>query len=71
MPDRTKHGYAATDNYKTESRFGGDKDYLALSDSLVKIGMKLIRDIVYNDIGRFVYIVQYAPDKNWVQQWPT
>ena len=29
MPDRTEHGYAATNNYKTESRFGGDKAYLA------------------------------------------
>ena len=48
MPDRTEHGYAVTDNYKTESRFGGDKAYLALSDSLHQRGMKLIQDIVYN-----------------------
>ena len=71
MPDRTEHGYAATNNYKTESRFGGDKAYLALSDSLHKRGMKLVQDIVYNHFGRFHFLVQDAPDKNWLHQWPT
>jgi glycosidase len=70
MPDRTEHGYAATNNYKIESRFGGDKAYLTLSDSLHKRGMKLIQDIVYNHFGRFHFLVQDAPDKNWVHQWP-
>jgi glycosidase len=71
MPDRTEHGYAATNNYKTESRFGGDKAYLTLSDSLHKRGMKLIQDIVYNHFGRFHFLVQDAPSKDWVHQWPT
>ena len=71
MPDRTEHGYAATNNYKTETRFGGDKAYLALSDSLHNRGMKLIQDIVYNHFGRFHFLVQDAPDKDWVHQWPT
>jgi glycosidase len=69
MPDRTEHGYAATNNYKT--RFGGDKAYLTLSDSLHKRGMKLIQDIVYNHFGRFHFLVQDAPSKDWVHQWPT
>ena len=71
MPDRTEHGYAATNNYKTETRFGGDKAYLALSDSLHKRGMKLIQDVVYNHFGRFHFLVQDAPAKDWVHQWPT
>ena len=71
MPDRTEHGYAVTNNYKTETRFGGDKAYLALSDSLHKRGMKLVQDIVYNHFGRFHFLVQDAPDKNWVHQWPS
>lgn len=71
MPDRTEHGYAATNNYKIESRFGGDKAYLALSDSLHKRGMKLVQDIVYNHFGRFHFLVQDAPDQNWLHQWPT
>ena len=71
MPDRTEHGYAATNHYKTETRFGGDKAYLALSENLHKRGMKLIQDIVYNHFGRFHFLVQDAPSKDWVHQWPT
>jgi len=71
MPDRTEHGYAATNNYGIEKRFGGDAAYLALSDSLHKRGMKLIQDIVYNHFGRFHFLVQDAPDKNWLHQWPS
>ena len=71
MPDRTEHGYAATNNYAIEKRFGGDAAYLALSDSLHKRGMKLIQDIVYNHFGRFHFLVQDAPDKNWIHQWPS
>jgi glycosidase len=71
MPDRTEHGYAATNQYKVESRFGGDKAYLDLSDSLHKRGMKLIQDVVYNHFGRFHFLVQDAPDNDWLHQWPT
>ncbi len=71
MPDRTEHGYAATNNYKIETRFGGDKAYLELSDNLHKRGMKLIQDIVYNHFGRFHFLVQDAPSKDWVHQWPS
>ena len=71
MPDRTEHGYAATNNYAIEKRLGGDASYLILSDSLHKRGMKLIQDIVYNHFGRFHFLVQDAPDKNWVHQWPS
>ncbi|NBT07631.1 MAG: alpha-amylase [Chitinophagia bacterium] len=71
MPDRTEHGYAATNNYAIEKRLGGDWSYLALSDSLHKRGMKLIQDIVYNHFGRYHFLVQDAPDKNWLHQWPS
>ena len=71
MPDRTEHGYAATNNYAIEKRLGGEKAYLALSDSLHQRGMKLVQDIVYNHFGRFHFLVQDAPDTNWIHQWPT
>ena len=71
MPDRTEHGYAATNNYTIEKRLGGDQAYLTLSDSLHRKGMKLIQDIVYNHFGRFHFLVQDAPNKNWVHQWPS
>ncbi len=70
MPDRTEHGYAATNNYAIEKRFGGEKAYLELSENLHKKGMKLVQDIVYNHFGRFHFLVQDAPDKDWLHQWP-
>jgi len=71
MPNRTEHGYAATNNYVIEQRFGGAQAYLILSDSLHQRGMKLIQDIVYNHFGRFHFLVQDAPAKDWIHQWPS
>lgn len=70
MPNRTEHGYAATNQYAIEKRFGGEAAYLKLSDALHQRGMKLIQDIVYNHSGRFHFLVQDAPDKTWLHQWP-
>jgi len=70
MPNRTEHGYAATNHYTIEKRLGGAAAYLALSDSLHKHGMKLIQDIVYNHVGRFHFLVQDPPSNDWVHQWP-
>ena len=70
MPNRTEHGYAATNQYAIEKRFGGEAAYLKLSDALHQRGMKLIQDIVYNHSGRFHFLVQDAPDNTWVHQWP-
>lgn len=71
MPNRTEHGYAATNQYAIEKRVGGEKAYLDLSNALHKRGMKLIQDIVYNHSGRFHFLVQDAPDASWVHQWPS
>jgi glycosidase len=71
MPDRTEHGYAITNHYKVEPRFGGNEYYLKLSDELHKRGMKLIQDAVYNHMGLYNFLMQDPPSKDWVHQWPT
>lgn len=70
MPDRTEHGYAFTDHYKIEPRFGGEKSYLQLSDELHKRGMKLIQDAVYNHVGYYHWMMQDPPDSTWLHRWP-
>ena len=70
MPNRTEHGYAFTNHYKIEPRFGGEKAYLQLSDELHKRGMKLIQDAVYNHVGLYNFLVQDSPSKDWLHQWP-
>ena len=70
MPNRTEHGYAFTDHYKIEPRFGGEAAYKKLSDELHKRGMKLIQDAVYNHVGSYHFMMTDAPSKDWLHQWP-
>jgi glycosidase len=70
MPNRTEHGYAFTNHYKIEPRFGGETAYKSLSDALHKRGMKLIQDAVYNHVGIHHFTVVDPPMKDWLHQWP-
>jgi glycosidase len=71
MPNRTEHGYAFTNHYNIEPRFGGAVAYKKLSDELHKRGMKLIQDAVYNHVGLYHFTVQDPPMKDWLHQWPS
>ncbi len=71
MPSRTEHGYAFTDHYTIEPRFGGAAAYLKFSDALHQRGMKLIQDAVYNHVGSYHFTVLDPPMKDWLHQWPT
>jgi neopullulanase len=70
MPNRTEHGYAFTNHYNIEPRFGGATMYKKLSDELHKRGMKLVQDAVYNHIGSYHFTVLDPPMKDWLHQWP-
>lgn len=71
MPDRTEHGYAFTNHYKIEPRFGGAAMYKKLSDELHKRNMKLIQDAVYNHVGLYHIFVIDKPTKDWLHEWPS
>lgn len=71
MPNRTEHGYAFTNHYKIEPRFGGPDAYRKLSDELHRRGMKLVQDAVYNHVGSYHFTVLDPPMKDWLHQWPT
>lgn len=71
MPYRTEHGYAFTNHYSIEPRFGGAAMYEILSDELHRRGMKLMQDAVYNHVGLYHFTVQDPPMKDWLHQWPT
>lgn len=70
MPYRTEHGYAFTNHYKIEPRFGGPDAYKKLSDELHKRGMKLIQDAVYNHVGIEHFTVKDQPFADWLHVWP-
>lgn len=71
MPNRSEHGYAITNHYQVEPRFGGEAMYKKLSDELHRRGMKLIQDAVYNHVGFYHFIVQDKPAKDWLHEWPS
>jgi glycosidase len=70
MPDRTEHGYAITDHYRIDARYGTAALYRSLSDSLHKNGMKLIMDAVYNHTGLYHFLEQDPPSPDWMHRWP-
>jgi neopullulanase len=71
MPNRTEHGYAATNHYIVDERLGGAAMYKRLSAELHKRNMKLIQDAVYNHVGIEHFFIKDMPAKDWVNQWPT
>jgi len=69
MPAYSYHGYAITDFYKVDSRFGGNQAYLKLSEESEKKGIKLIMDMVFNHCGLNHWWMKDLPMKSWVHQW--
>lgn len=68
-PEESYHGYAATDLYKIDPRFGSNEDYLELSKECKKHNLKLIKDVVLNHWGDKHWIIQDLPDSSWLNNW--
>lgn len=66
----TYHGYAFTNQYEVDKRFGGNEAYRSLIDEAHKKGMKIIQDAVYNHIGNDHFLFRDLPAKDWINQWP-
>ena len=70
QPRASYHGYAITDHYRIDPRFGTLEEYVSLADSLHQRGMKLIKDVVYNHFGDRHYLYQSPPDSAFFNFWP-
>tara|TARA_B110000444_G_scaffold222709_1_gene224829 strand:+ start:1135 stop:3039 length:1905 start_codon:yes stop_codon:yes gene_type:complete len=70
MPVYSYHGYAVTDHYKVDPRFGGLKAFKKYSDELEKRKMKLVMDVIPNHMGTYNRLFQNPPDSNWINAWP-
>lgn len=60
------HGYAATDLYKVDRRFGSNEEYKALIDAVHDNGMTVIMDMIHNHIGDQHWWMKDLPTKDWV-----
>jgi len=64
------HGYAATDLYKIDPRFGSNELYKRLIEEAHSRGLKVILDHVSNHIGINHYWVKNPPSENWFNGTP-
>ena len=73
----TYHGYATTDYYRVDPRFGTNEEYKALVDECHKKGLKVVMDMIFNHCGDYHPWAKHTridengktikdyPSKNW------
>ncbi len=66
MPESSYHGYAITDFYKVDPRFGTLEEYKALSEEAASRGIKLIMDQVANHCGLYHWWMEDLPFADWI-----
>ena len=66
MPRASYHGYAMTDFYKVDPRFGTLAEYKELADKAEDRGIKLIMDQVANHTGREHWWMKDLPFNDWI-----
>ena len=60
------HGYAQTDLYKIDQRYGTNEEYKELSQKLNQRNMKLVMDYVTNHWGVSHWMIKDLPTKDWI-----
>ncbi|WP_189360376.1 glycoside hydrolase family 13 protein [Algibacter mikhailovii] len=66
MPKSSYHGYAITDYYEIDPRYGDMNDYLELAEEAKKHGIKLVMDQVVNHCGSEHWWITDLPFKDWL-----
>lgn len=59
------HGYAITDYYTVDPRFGSNEEYKALIADCHNRGIKVIMDLVFNHCGSLNFLFTDLPQDNW------
>ena len=65
MPDQSYHGYAITDFYQMDPRFGSNEDYRNFVKEAHDKGIKVIMDIVFNHCGSNNFLYADRPADDW------
>lgn len=68
MQQYSYHGYAITNHYKVDPRFGTLEDYKELSTKARQKGIKLIFDAVLNHTGTGYWWMNDLPFNDWVNK---
>ncbi len=70
QPYASYHGYAITDFYNIDKRFGNNELYKKMVSKAHKKGLKTIMDIVLNHCGNENWLMHDIPSSDWIYQWP-
>lgn len=65
MPSGSYHGYAITDYYTIDPRFGTNDDYRTFVADAHQHGLKVVQDMVFNHCGSHNYLFTDMPDTTW------
>lgn len=65
MPSTSYHGYAITDYYQIDPRYGSNEDYKAFVAEAHKKGIKVVQDMVFNHCGSENFLFTDRPDSTW------
>jgi len=70
QPQASYHGYAITDLYQVDRRFGTNAEYVAFTEECHRRGMKVVQDMVMNHIGSEHWLMKDLPENSWIHQFP-
>ena len=70
MPKASYHGYAVTDCYRVDPRYGTNAEYVGFVKTAHAQGLKVVQDIVLNHWGTSNYLFLDQPARDWYHQWP-
>lgn len=70
QPQASYHGYAITDFYKIDPRFGTNDSYNVLVKKFHDKNIKVIMDMVFNHCGSEHWFIKDLPAKDWIHQFP-
>lgn len=65
MESGSYHGYAITDYYQIDKRFGSNEDFCALVEKAHEKNLKVVMDMIFNHCGSENYLFKDKPSKDW------
>ena len=65
MPKESYHGYAITDYYQIDPRFGTNELFRNLVRDCHSRGLKMIMDLVFNHCGKENFLYRDLPSSDW------
>ena len=71
MPKASYHGYAVTDCYKIDPRYGTNEEYVQFVKAAHANGLKVVQDIVLNHWGSYHHLFLDKPAADWFHAFPT